>query len=91
MSLYSEVSPATTGRDVWARFFGRLIHDARVRKGSIEEVAARAGMTVAEWTAMEAGEVPTSIDQLRAITTALDKDWRGMVAIVGFCRDAWGS
>lgn len=48
-------------------------------------------MTVEEWTALEAGRVlPTTVQQLGAISAALDKEWRGMVALVGLCRDAWG-
>jgi transcriptional regulator with XRE-family HTH domain len=88
MSLYSEIAPIQN-REAWARFFGKMIRTNREKKGSIEQVAARAGMTVAEWKALEAGQVPQSVEQLEAITTALDKDWRGMVALVGFCRDAW--
>jgi transcriptional regulator with XRE-family HTH domain len=90
MSVLSELSQANN-RDVWARFFGRLIRQARERKGSIEEVAGRSGMTVDEWAALEAGQVPQTLDQLRTITAALNMEWRGMVAIVGFCRDAWGN
>ena len=90
MSLYTQIAPIQN-RDAWARFFGKMIRTTREKKGSIEEVAARAGMTVSEWTALEAGQVPTTVEQLQAITAALDKDWRGMVSLVGFCRDAWGS
>jgi len=91
MSVYTEVSPAGTDRDVWARFFGRLIRDARECRGSIEYVAGRGSMTVAEWAAVEDGEIPTSVEQLETIAAALDMEWRGMVALVGLCRKAWGA
>lgn len=91
MSLYTEVSPADTGRDVWARLFGQLIREARECRGSIEYVAGRGSMTVAEWAAIEDGEIPTSIEQLETIAAALDMEWRGMVALVGLCRKAWGA
>ena len=91
MSLYTKVSPADTDRDVWARLFGQLIREARECRGSIEYVAGRASMTPAEWAAIEEGELPTSIEQLETIAAALDMEWRGMVALVGLCRHAWGA
>jgi transcriptional regulator with XRE-family HTH domain len=92
MSLYTEIAPAPANRETWARFFGRLIRETRERKGSIEKIAERAGMTVEEWTALEAGQaLPKTLEQLTAISVALDKPWRGMVALVGLCRDAWDS
>lgn len=88
MSLYTEITP-TQSREQWARFFGHMIRTNREKKGSIAKIAARAGMTVEEWKALEEGQIPTTVEQLQAIATALDKEWRGMVALVGFCRDAW--
>ncbi|WP_109489514.1 helix-turn-helix domain-containing protein [Occallatibacter savannae] len=91
MSVLFEISPPSTDRDVWARLFGQLIREARECRGSIEYVAGRASMPAAEWAAIEAGEIPTSIEQLETLAAALDMEWRGMVALVGLCRDAWGA
>jgi len=91
MSVLTETSPSSTDRDQWARFFGRLIRETRECKGSIEYVAGRASMPAAEWAAIEDGEIPTSIEQLETIAAALDMEWRGMVYLVGLCRDAWGA
>lgn len=91
MSLYTKVSPTDTDRDVWARFFGRLIRDIRECRGSIEYVAGRGSMTVAEWAAIEDGEIPTSVERLETIAAALDMEWSSMIALVGLCRNAWGA
>ena len=91
MSVRYEPSPISTERDVWAGLFGQLIREARECRGSIEYVAGRGCMTVAEWAAIEDGEIPTSIEQLETIAAALDMEWRGLIALVGHCRKAWGA
>jgi hypothetical protein len=45
-------------------FFGNLIQGVREKDGrSLEEIARQAGMTVAEWKALEAGQVPSTSEQ----------------------------
>jgi hypothetical protein len=77
-------------RQVWDEFFGDMIRSAREDKGrSIEEAAPRAGMTVAEWEAMEEGLVPGTREQLVAIAEALEADLDAIVALAILCRLAW--
>ncbi len=78
-------------RQAWGEFFGQLIQSVREEKGrSIEDTARRAGMTVSEWEAIEAGKVPSTREQLAAMADALEADWDGMVALAVLCRQAWG-
>jgi transcriptional regulator with XRE-family HTH domain len=78
-------------RQAWGEFFGDLIRSAREeRNRSIEEAAGRAGMTVAEWEAMEAGRVPGTREQLQFIAAGLDIERDAIVSVALLCRQAWG-
>ena len=75
---------------VWGEFFGDLIRSAReTRSLSVEEVSRAAGMAVAEWEAIEAGAVPRTREQLKAVARALAVEWEAMAGLVWFCRRAW--
>jgi transcriptional regulator with XRE-family HTH domain len=78
-------------RYAWARLFGMFIGSIRKKTGSsIEEVAARIGMTVEEWEQVEDGTLlPNTPDQVRVLAYALDVEWDAMVEIVSLCRNAW--
>ena len=77
-------------RRTWGRFFGRFIRSAREQKGrSVEQAARLAGMETSEWEAIEAGQVPSTREQLHSIAAALDMDRGQMGGLVVFCREAW--
>ena len=79
-------------RQYWGQIFGWLIRGAREKKGfSIEETALQAGMSSAEWSAIEAGTcLPDTRQQLRSMADALHAEWAAMAGIVFMCREAWG-
>ena len=94
-SMFPESLPrssrAAYERQVWGEFFGDLIRSAReTRSLSLEEVSRAAGMAVAEWEAIEAGTVPRTREQLKAVAAALAVEWEGMAGLALFCRGAWG-
>ena len=77
-------------RQLWAEFFGDLIRSAREERSlSLEEVSRASGMAVADWEAIEAGTVPRTWQQLKAVAAALAVEWEGMAGLVCFCRQAW--
>ncbi len=88
--------PTTTDneyfRGAWRRFFGKFIESGREKAGlSIEQAADLAGMSTAEWTAIEAGaSLPATRQQLQSIADALHIEWALMTRIVLLCRQAWG-
>jgi transcriptional regulator with XRE-family HTH domain len=76
---------------VWAEFFGDLLRSAREQRSlSLEEAGRRAGMTASQWEAIEAGRVPTTLDQLQALAAGLDIEWSAMAGLALLCRQAWG-
>jgi len=78
-------------RQVWGQFFGDLIRSAReTRSLSVEEASRAAGMAVAEWEAIEAGTVPRTREQLRAVAVGLAIESDAMAGLALFCRQAWG-
>ncbi len=82
---------ATLERQAWGRLFGSLIQGVREKDGrTLEEIARQAGMTVAEWEALEAGQVPSTSEQLCSITNALGTSRSGMASVVFLCAGAWG-
>jgi transcriptional regulator with XRE-family HTH domain len=77
---------------VWAEFFGDLLRSAREQRSlSLEEAGRRAGMTASQWEAIEAGRVPTTLDQLQALAAGLDIEWSAMAGLALLCRQAWRS
>jgi len=86
-------SPITNDlRYSWARLFGKFVESAREKTGrSIEEAAARIGMSVEDWEQVEAGLLlPNTREQVYVLADALDIEWSAMVEIVQLCRGAWG-
>lgn len=88
----SSRSPRTTPfrRQAWGQLFGGLLRDAREERGrSVEEAAVASGMEVAEWEAVEAGQVPVSRELIHRMADGLKIDRMGMASLVLFCREAW--
>jgi hypothetical protein len=76
-------------RKSWGKFFGGLLHEARLERGWLVEDAARAaGMEVSEWEAVEGGQVPDWAKACR-MSDALGVDRMGLAALVLFCQEAW--
>ena len=77
-------------RQSMGRLFGFGIQKARQKAGlSIEQAARRSGMEVSAWAAIEEGQVPQDINQLRAMTDALEIGFDQIANMVLLCRDAW--
>jgi transcriptional regulator with XRE-family HTH domain len=72
--------------------FGSFIGRAREKAGrSIEQTAALAGMSAAQWSGVEAGAyLPITRQQLQVVADAVDTDSATMAQIVFLCREAWG-
>ena len=78
-------------RKVWGEMFGGLLRDAREERGrSVEDAAQAAGMEVAEWEAVEAGQVPENWEQVRRMADGLGIDRSWLTPLVLFCHEAWG-
>jgi len=79
-------------RCCWARLFGKFVESAREQTGrSIEQTAARIGMTIEDWQEVEAGRLlPNTREQVYVLADAIDMEWSEMVEIVRLCRNAWG-
>ena len=78
-------------RTLWGRMFGRMVQGAREKKScSVEAAAQLAGMTTAEWEAVEAGQVPETRARLQALAAGLEMDMSHLGLLVLFCREAWG-
>ena len=77
-------------REAWGHLFGSLLRDAREERGrSVEQAAEAAGMEVAEWEAVEAGQVPASRELIHRMAEGLEVDRMGVASLVLFCHEAW--
>lgn len=77
-------------RRIWGEVFGDSVRDVRIEKGrSVEQAAEAAGMEVAEWERVEAGQVPRTWPEICRMADAIEADRRGMGSLVLFCREAW--
>jgi transcriptional regulator with XRE-family HTH domain len=77
-------------RRYWAGVFAYTIRQERLEIGlSVEDIARLAGMEPSEWAAIEAGHVPTRLDQLRSMAGALEVRYDRLLMVVLYCRDAW--
>ena len=77
-------------RQAWGHLFGSLLCEAREERGrSVEEAAEAAGLSTAEWEAVEAGQVPENWEQVRRMADGLGGDRMWLVPLVLFCREAW--
>jgi transcriptional regulator with XRE-family HTH domain len=93
MSIASSSSSRLSAirRRTWGKLFGRFIQSAREKESrSVEEAARLAGMETSRWEAVEAGQVPSSLEQLLSIAAALNMDRAEMRGLVVLCREAWG-
>ena len=74
----------------WGRIFGLFIQKGRKKKAySVEEAARLAGMETPAWLAVEAGRVPESAEQLRAMAGAVGFTHEQLRMVVLLCRGAW--
>jgi transcriptional regulator with XRE-family HTH domain len=70
--------------------FGHCIQEARKKSDlSIEEAARLSGMKSSEWMAIEEGSVPQDINQMRAMTDAMEISFDKIATLVLVCREAW--
>ena len=98
MSNHKMFAPLPSNSDsayfqgAWSRMFGRFIESARQKAGrSIEQTAALAGMSAAQWCGVEAGAyLPMTRQQLRIVADAVEMEWATMAEVVLLCRQAWG-
>jgi transcriptional regulator with XRE-family HTH domain len=91
-SIIAPLSPSINPcDDFWGRLFGRFIQSARENAAfSVGEAARLAGMGSAAWEAVEAGQVPATLQQLEAIAAALNIERTAMADLVLLCSRAWG-
>jgi transcriptional regulator with XRE-family HTH domain len=81
---------ATIRHRAWGELFGAGIEEARKTAGlSVEQAAAAAGMESSEWVAVEAGHVPESWEQLRAMADAIDVPHDQIALYTFMCQEAW--
>ena len=74
-----------------AEAFGAHIHSARLQDGRcLEELAPQAGLTVAEWEAIEAGQLPLAWEQVLMLATVLRLGRSWMPYLRKLCAKAWG-
>ena len=75
---------------VWGVLFGEEIQFRRQERGfSIEDAAERAGNSVEEWRAIEAGQVPELWEQLCAVGDGLGEERLTMASLVILYAGAW--
>ena len=85
-----DLFPEDFNRKVWAILFGQDIQGMRGEKGmSVKKAARRAGMTVEEWEAIEAGRVPETWEQVCAMAESLEESRVSMASIVFLYAGAW--
>jgi len=67
------IRASLTSPKLCAEVLGQHIQAIRLRDGRpLEEIALRAALTVPEWEAIEAGQVPDTWEQICLIASALD-------------------
>jgi hypothetical protein len=77
-------------RGVWGALFGQEIQGLRRDKRlSLVKSARRAGMTVAAWEAIEAGQVPQTWEQVCSLAEGLKKSRMVMASLVIRYAGAW--
>jgi len=72
-----------------ARLFGELIRHCRELNGRpLEELAPLAGLSPAEWEAIEAGQAPDTVEQVLLLATALRLGDSWLPPLVHLCAQA---
>ncbi len=72
-----------------AELFGKLMRGCRERDGRpLEELAREAGLTPAEWEAMEAGEAPSTVEQVLWLARALNLGDSWLAEMLRLCSRA---
>jgi hypothetical protein len=89
MMIYSQRRLSETTRKVLGQLFGIFMRKAReVSYLQLDGVARLAGMSTAEWLAIEGGQVPDP-SQLELIAAVLGLAQEEMAKTVRICRGAW--
>ena len=89
MSVHNQKKFNETTRKIWGQLFGIFMRKAR-QNGylPLEATACLAGLSTAEWQAMEAGDVPDP-GKLDLIAAVLGMSPEQMGVAVRICRGAW--
>jgi hypothetical protein len=91
MSIRNQMQFNEVTRRVWGQLFGIFMRRARQNSCvPLEVIAHLAGMSTAEWLAVESGNVPDPA-LLRSMTAALGIGPEQMGTMVRMCRGAWES
>jgi hypothetical protein len=89
MSIRNQKKSREGTRKVWRQLFGIFMRKAReVSYLQLDGVARLAGMSTAEWLAIEGGQVPDP-SQLELIAAVLGLAQEEMAKTVRICRGAW--
>jgi DNA-binding XRE family transcriptional regulator len=82
--------PERFHRGVWGMLFGEEIQLRRQERGlSVEDAAERAGLSAADWQAIEDGQAPESWEQLCAVGEGLGEKRVVMASLVIRYAGAW--
>ena len=91
MSIRNQKQFNEVTRKVWGQLFGIFMRKARQNSCvRLEVIALLAGMSTAEWLAVESGNVPDP-ELLKPMTAALGMSPEQMGTMVRMCRGAWES
>ncbi|HZL53160.1 MAG TPA: hypothetical protein VFC37_19685 [Terracidiphilus sp.] len=91
MSIRNQKQFTEVTRKVWGQLFGIFMRRARQNSCvPLEVIVLLAGMSTAEWLAIESGNVPDPA-LLKPMTAALSIGPEQMGTMVRMCRGAWGS
>ena len=91
MSIRNQKQFNEVTRRVWGQLFGIFMRKARQNSCvPVEVIALLAGMSTAEWLAVESGQVPDPA-LLKPMAAALGLEPEQMGTMVQMCRGAWGN
>jgi len=91
MSIRNQKQFNEVTRKVWGQLFGIFMRKARQNSClPLEAIAPLAGMSTAEWLAVESGQVPDPA-LLKPMAAALGMESQQMGNVAQMCRGAWGN
>jgi len=91
MSIRNQKQFNEVTRKVWGQLFGIFMRKARQNSClPLEAIAPLAGMSTAEWLAVESGQVPDP-ELLKPMAAALGMESEQMGNVAQMCRGAWGN